>query len=711
MPSKRTIILLFCIIVIAVTVFADQGRNSDLLRCYDINPSYLITSSISQSRPIIQPHPHRDPVGETEQIGSTYYDSQHNGTISKMIAVDPNGGIHVTWMKSFDANQYNRRMMYNCLPPDSSEWLGPAVADNSNRAGYGHVAILPEDNRGVVFCHSDCPCLCGDELMSTMCMDYAPYIGAFDTEWAPNLPDKDLIWPKCSIDQSNRAHMIATESSPDNVMWQRVVYWRGVAVDGEDFQIWEWTEAPIIIDTTGVISSISSASRQSNKVVLAWHHNRVDPGMDCWDENRGAYQRNNDIRYVVLEDGEEFDREEHEILSMTKIRRPDPALWDVEPDIEFDPLNPEINSMAYGDIWRPYCDIDIQFDPWNGGDEMYASFAACAMFERPWVDDEGNVIDGMTSEHNLLWFWNSVEDTITLVANGYYPNRTDNGGTWHSRCGGWRMNADRPSIAFDLETEGRIFVTWVSFPQIMRSNPEYEEDPNNELPFLYDFEFASDTSSDGYSNADVMVSVSEDYGITWLEPVNITNTRWEGEEAPEPGECQSEAWQSVAVDAHNGALHLLYVQDTDAGATPQDEGATTNSPVLYHRVDIEDLNIDELEPLELPFEGFQFHNNTIEDEEAVKDNNELPTDFQLIAIYPNPFNSSAVIKYQLPHSTHVTVRIFDTNGRNVNTLVNEQTEAGNHQISWNAIDQPTGMYFAQLQADGITRMIKLLLVK
>ncbi len=711
MLFKRTSVLLFGVLILVCTAFAVQTNNSDIIHKYDVDPSLLITHSNYQP-PIIQPHPRRDPVGDTTLLGFTFYDYQHNGTISKMIAVDVNGGIHVTWMKGFDANLANRRMVYTCLEPNSDEWMRRVTVDNSERSGFGHVAVLPYDGRGVVFSHSQPRELEGDQYLSTMCVDFDPYMGAFASSYAPPLDDSFCIFPKGSIDQDNRAHMVATENTDDGVIWQRVVYWRGVSTD-RDYNGWEWTEAPIILDTTSVISSISSASRQSNKVVLAWHHNRVGSGMDCWDENRGAYQRNNDIRYVILEDGEQFDPDEHEIESLTKIRGPDPELFADEDPIDpehRDPLNPDAEDGAYGDIWRPYTDIDIQFDPWEGGDDLYAAFSASSMYERPWADDEGDIVDGMSGEMGMLWFWNSEEDTITLAANGYYYSRTNNGGTWHSRCGGWRMNADRPSIAFDPDNEGRIFVSWVSFPQIMRPNPDYENDPNNEPPFLYDFEFSGDTSSAGYANAEVMVSLSEDYGITWLEPVNITNTRWAGEEAPEPGECRSEACQSVAVDAYDGALHLMYVQDTDAGGVPQDEGLTTNSPVFYQRVPIDDLNIDELEPLELPYEGFMFHNYELE--EVVDERNvELPFKLDLSAIFPNPFNSSTLIKYQVPQSTHVTVRIFDTNGRNIATLVNERTQAGYHEIQWNATNQPTGIYLCRVEAAGIAKSTKLALIK
>jgi len=104
-----------------------------------------------------------------------------------------------------------------------------------------------------------------------------------------------------------------------------------------------------------------------------------------------------------------------------------------------------------------------------------------------------------------------------------------------------------------------------------------------------------------------MVSVSTDYGITWREPVNVTETVWEGEAAPEPGEMASEAWQSCAYLA-DGFLHIAYIRDTEAGGTIQTpaEGPATNSPWIYQKIDLDDIPVND--PVQLPVEGFMFHN-------------------------------------------------------------------------------------------------------
>ncbi|MFH0760603.1 MAG: extracellular solute-binding protein [Bacteroidota bacterium] len=80
---------------------------------------------------------------------------------------------------------------------------------------------------------------------------------------------------------------------------------------------------------------------------------------------------------------------------------------------------------------------------------------------------------------------------------------------------------------------------------------------------------------------------------------------------------------------------------------------------------------------------------------------EIPLDhFSLAQNYPNPFNSYTTIKYQLPESGFVTVRIFNVFGQEVSTLVNKYQEAGSYEIDWDAGNQPAGVYSYYLETDG-----------
>ncbi|RJP78105.1 MAG: T9SS C-terminal target domain-containing protein [Candidatus Zixiibacteriota bacterium] len=89
----------------------------------------------------------------------------------------------------------------------------------------------------------------------------------------------------------------------------------------------------------------------------------------------------------------------------------------------------------------------------------------------------------------------------------------------------------------------------------------------------------------------------------------------------------------------------------------------------------------------------------------------LPTEYALDPAHPNPFNPSAALGYRLPASGRVTLRVYDTAGREVRTLVNGWQDAGVHEVTFDASGLPSGIYFARLTAGGFTQVQKLILLK
>ena len=87
-----------------------------------------------------------------------------------------------------------------------------------------------------------------------------------------------------------------------------------------------------------------------------------------------------------------------------------------------------------------------------------------------------------------------------------------------------------------------------------------------------------------------------------------------------------------------------------------------------------------------------------------------PSSFVLEQNYPNPFNPSTVISYSLPKTSIVSLRIFNTLGQELTTLVNERKEAGYYQVTWNAT-VPSGIYFYRLQAGEFVETKKMILLK
>jgi hypothetical protein len=87
------------------------------------------------------------------------------------------------------------------------------------------------------------------------------------------------------------------------------------------------------------------------------------------------------------------------------------------------------------------------------------------------------------------------------------------------------------------------------------------------------------------------------------------------------------------------------------------------------------------------------------------------TSFSLEQNYPNPFNPATVIKYQTPRQGFVSLKVYNTLGKEVANLTEGIQQAGNHEVVFNASQLSSGVYFYQLRADGFTSVRKMLLLK
>lgn len=183
-----------------------------------------------------------------------------------------------------------------------------------------------------------------------------------------------------------------------------------------------------------------------------------------------------------------------------------------------------ITNYTANDSVRAYTDVDAVYD--MDGD-LHIIWSACGYLVGP-------------TNAALLMHWSQATGT-TMIASGW----------WASTPGVWNRTISKMSIGVDADNN--LFAVWSQFD-------------------------ANDVSAGGYSNGELYMSYSEDGGGTWSTPVNITNSPSPGCTA---GNCDSDHWASMweFVDEY---LHILYINDKDAGGIPQGEGSETDNPVLYY---------------------------------------------------------------------------------------------------------------------------------
>ena len=194
---------------------------------------------------------------------------------------------------------------------------------------------------------------------------------------------------------------------------------------------------------------------------------------------------------------------------------------------------------------------------------------------------------------------------------------------------------------------------------------------------------SSDCSAGGYANGEIYMQYSSDAGATWDTAVNLTNSPTPG---CLPGSCESDHWASAANIIYED-IHIMYVEDKDAGGIPQTEGAVTDNFMRY-----------------LAVEG-QWCPTGIEEDGNV------PVTFSLSQNYPNPFNAGTSIAFELGDDMSVELSVYDITGAKVAVLAKGILEAGRHSIEWHANKFASGIYYYSLKTDTERYTRKMTLLK
>ncbi len=90
---------------------------------------------------------------------------------------------------------------------------------------------------------------------------------------------------------------------------------------------------------------------------------------------------------------------------------------------------------------------------------------------------------------------------------------------------------------------------------------------------------------------------------------------------------------------------------------------------------------------------------------------ELPEQISLASNYPNPFNNSTVISYELPRAGIVTLDIYDILGRKITSLENSYKQAGQHSVLWQADGLSSGVYLYRLETESGVENNRMMLLK
>jgi hypothetical protein len=88
-----------------------------------------------------------------------------------------------------------------------------------------------------------------------------------------------------------------------------------------------------------------------------------------------------------------------------------------------------------------------------------------------------------------------------------------------------------------------------------------------------------------------------------------------------------------------------------------------------------------------------------------------PQTAKLLGNYPNPFNPTTKIKYQVSEAGKVSIKIYDVVGKEIAELVNENKGPGIYEVDFEASDFPSGIYFYNISSNNFTETKKMILIK
>ncbi len=206
---------------------------------------------------------------------------------------------------------------------------------------------------------------------------------------------------------------------------------------------------------------------------------------------------------------------------------------------------------------------------------------------------------------------------------------------------------------------------------------------NNVLYVSYDV-VTQDSGMNGFNTRDVFYQYSTDAGTSWSAPVRITETPTIDEGFP------SISLWNKGTDANTYELNLVYMKDVGDGPTMFNGTSPTAPPShnfqTYRKITMATTNIN---------------NNTISNPEA----------YVLLQNYPNPFNPSTTITFNVPQRDFVTLKVYNSAGLEVATLVNGNIQSGIHNISFDSRNLSSGVYFYTLSTSDFRETKKMVLLK
>jgi hypothetical protein len=197
-----------------------------------------------------------------------------------------------------------------------------------------------------------------------------------------------------------------------------------------------------------------------------------------------------------------------------------------------------------------------------------------------------------------------------------------------------------------------------------------------------------------------------------IETINVVPVELTSFAATQQGSKITLNWTTATeVNNHGFEVERKIAESTDWTVIGFKQGfGTTTEARSYSFID--DISLISSDAVSYRLKQIDFDGRYEYSNEILVDNI-VPTQFSVAQNYPNPFNPVTSIKYQLPAEKFVTLKVYNSLGEEVRTLVNNMVNAGSHEISFSADGLSSGVYFYILRAgqDEFVQTMKMILMK
>jgi len=653
-----------------------------------------------------------DFVGQPEQFGTTWYDYQHNSSMSRMIAYGDDGSVHCCWMNGLDSGASQRVIYYNKRNPDGS-WLygqtGTQV-NTVNRCGYCTMALDP-NGEPVIAYH-------GYYTGQTTNLIYVyNYLGEHQL---PGYPPgaTDIAWPHVCVDTRGFIHVVCAINPTGIIYYSR---------SEDDGLTWtDWVEV-VNWGTGGGVSQTIAADHATGKVAIGY----------CRPIAASVYEE--DVFYVESTDGvtwnfanpvniTNFATGVHPMSASVRAYADVNLLYDSSGDLH----------AVYTGILYPYA-LDEGGMIWHwseatGHRKVYGTFTETPFlaFNDPgawrYPIDHPHVAQGMDGTMYCQWGQCTTPGDVSATGFGnwdvYVSYSEDGGYNWmapvnvtdtHSPsapagqcmsenwCNTAEVVSDKMHMQyiFDLDAGGipQTEGTWTLNPVFYQGVPIDSIMTNMVVTATPD---TAPPVPPGGGTVNYTVDV-ENNGF-WT----VIFDAWITVDLPSGGDYEYLTRPDIVMPS-GGSLQRAITLNVPGAAPAGTYTVHLGTGHYGWNVFAEDLLFFQKTGVD-DAAGGEFIVSDWEDD-PVTEKTAQPQEHMLVTAYPNPFNPVTTLTFDLPEATKVNLAIYDVSGRQVATLLDSYRQAGSHNVTFDASSLASGIYFYHLAAGDISATGKMVLLK